>query len=336
MVKVTSICPACQFENKARADKCARCGVELDTTSKTIEVPKAARSKTPVPPLSSMKDAEMIRGSLVLFALDQQEPIVLPSEPEVVLGRNSTNGPQPTVDLTPYDAVNLGVSRRHAIIRCVDGAFTLEDQDSANGTWLNEEAVKSGTQHPLKSTDYVRLGNLKLFVYFNQGTGSLNKAQQALEKQIIVLKGSSSAEATPDYLVETVAPYCKAANDLQKLYDELLDRENKPVLIHMMKADPVLELHLKQAPALDRLLRYRKAHPLEVREKVIVGGMLVPRKLDLVEIDAATKQSAQMEFAAGWLREIAADLAEDKLSDAKQRLLPLLDRLFDAQFEAEM
>lgn len=48
------------------------------------------------------------------------------------------------------------VSRTHAIVRCIDGAFFLEDNASTNGTMHNEEVVVACK--PLKSGDTIRIG----------------------------------------------------------------------------------------------------------------------------------------------------------------------------------
>lgn len=58
--------------------------------------------------------------------------------------------------------VNLAdpdVSRRHAVIRAGDGgrAPTIDDLDSRNGTWVNDQRVEGPTT--LRNGDVVRLGN---------------------------------------------------------------------------------------------------------------------------------------------------------------------------------
>ena len=77
---------------------------------------------------------------------------------EIVLGRgNGTRGQAADIDLSGDPAV----SRRHAILRREpDGSWTLIDQGSANGTWVNDSAapVAPGAQVRLHDGDRVRLG----------------------------------------------------------------------------------------------------------------------------------------------------------------------------------
>jgi pSer/pThr/pTyr-binding forkhead associated (FHA) protein len=51
------------------------------------------------------------------------------------------------------------VSRRHAIIRLVDGEFVLTDLGSTNGTFVNGNAV---SDHALVADDEVRVGDTVL------------------------------------------------------------------------------------------------------------------------------------------------------------------------------
>jgi len=53
-----------------------------------------------------------------------------------------------------------GVSRRHALIRISGDRFVIEDLGSKNGTWRNEELVKSPVD--LQDGDRIRLGGLSL------------------------------------------------------------------------------------------------------------------------------------------------------------------------------
>lgn len=77
---------------------------------------------------------------------------------EIVLGRGSgTRGTVADIDLSGDPAV----SRRHAILRREpDGSWTLTDEGSANGTWVNDATVPvaPGAQVRLDDGDCVRVG----------------------------------------------------------------------------------------------------------------------------------------------------------------------------------
>jgi serine phosphatase RsbU (regulator of sigma subunit)/pSer/pThr/pTyr-binding forkhead associated (FHA) protein len=58
-----------------------------------------------------------------------------------------------------------GVSRRHAEIRKVGGAFFLADLRSRNKTLVNNTEVKAGADHPLKTGDRINICDVE-FIYY--------------------------------------------------------------------------------------------------------------------------------------------------------------------------
>ncbi len=66
-----------------------------------------------------------------------------------------------------YDFNDGLTSRFHAILAVnSDGAVTLEDLGSTNGTWLNEKRIESRTAVPLNSRDIFRVGG-KVMTYYS-------------------------------------------------------------------------------------------------------------------------------------------------------------------------
>jgi pSer/pThr/pTyr-binding forkhead associated (FHA) protein len=89
--------------------------------------------------------------------------IPLPEGEEIILGREDpVSGVYPGVDTTPHDGDEAGVSRQHAVIRRKDGGYTLEDLNSTNFTFLNQQKLTPKIEHDLKDGDQVRLGRLAL------------------------------------------------------------------------------------------------------------------------------------------------------------------------------
>jgi pSer/pThr/pTyr-binding forkhead associated (FHA) protein len=74
---------------------------------------------------------------------------------DVVLGRSAQNV---DVDLTPFHAVEHGVSRRHAMLRPSSSKLYLIDLGSTNGTRCNSVVV-SGAR-ALQHLDTISLGGL--------------------------------------------------------------------------------------------------------------------------------------------------------------------------------
>lgn len=102
---------------------------------------------------------------LVLFFPLETDPYILEISDSASLGRTDLRaGIHPTIDLTPYNAGLLGVSRFHAIISRVNTRFHLKDMGSTNGTRINGVKIPSYRLIPFKSGDALRLGHLNILV----------------------------------------------------------------------------------------------------------------------------------------------------------------------------
>jgi signal transduction histidine kinase len=81
---------------------------------------------------------------------------------DVVLG--SENGKTNVIDFSPFNARELGVSRRHAWVWTTGTGLFAVDLHSTNGTTLNGEKLKPGTPYQLCNGDVLSLGRLELVV----------------------------------------------------------------------------------------------------------------------------------------------------------------------------
>ena len=70
------------------------------------------------------------------------------------------SGFSPELDLTPFGALERGVSRRHATIQWAEGGYVLIDQHSNNGTWLEGARLVAGYAYQLPPRANVRFGDL--------------------------------------------------------------------------------------------------------------------------------------------------------------------------------
>lgn len=80
-------------------------------------------------------------------------------------------GRVPTADaiwmnLSTYDAEQLGISRQHALIRPEDDGYMLRDLGSTNGTFLNGLALEAHRSYPLQHQDELRFGQLSMQIFF--------------------------------------------------------------------------------------------------------------------------------------------------------------------------
>ncbi len=111
---------------------------------------------------------ESRENSLVIYVAGHSDsPITLNLNHSISFGRTHSTGSLKThIDLTRFDAMNMGVSRVHMYLHCKDGKFYVEDLDSTNGTFRNGFPLEPHEWTEIANGDEVRLGQLRLYVYF--------------------------------------------------------------------------------------------------------------------------------------------------------------------------
>ncbi len=107
--------------------------------------------------------------SLTLLIAGRDQPVVLeltPGQPIILGRRDGSVDIELLVDLTPYNACELGVSRKHAAIRDdLDGVEVI-DLSSTNGTYLNGQRLIPHVPRLLREGDEIRLGLLRVRVQY--------------------------------------------------------------------------------------------------------------------------------------------------------------------------
>jgi len=85
----------------------------------------------------------------------------------LVLGRRDPfSGDLPDIDLEKFDALDQGVSRRHATIVRRGTSLQIVDSGTPNGSFLNGQRLIPDQPRILRDGDQVRLGKLVLLVSF--------------------------------------------------------------------------------------------------------------------------------------------------------------------------
>lgn len=87
-------------------------------------------------------------------------PIGLEIFEDIVIGRTVVDGAEVDLDLTNYDGSNLGVSRRHALLRPRPDHLELIDLGSTNGTLCNAVKLRPGVPLKLGDGDTISFGGL--------------------------------------------------------------------------------------------------------------------------------------------------------------------------------
>ncbi len=138
---------------------------------------KVHEATPPAPELRPISGTEMLR------ATTQPEGAVTPwqiilqtlgTEPKVfgaeirrptVIGRvDPHTNVQVDLDMTPYGAAELGMSRQHAILLPSSEGLWIVDLDSTNGTWINGLFLQPGMKYRLRSGDRIEFGSLTVQV----------------------------------------------------------------------------------------------------------------------------------------------------------------------------
>lgn len=99
-----------------------------------------------------------------LFTEGMPAPAQFPLHERITIGRSDTKtrAAPPDVDLTPYDAEALGVSRLHLVLVPEGDYLMVTDLGSGNGTVLNGTRLEPNKPYALHMNDHLQLGRLHL------------------------------------------------------------------------------------------------------------------------------------------------------------------------------
>jgi pSer/pThr/pTyr-binding forkhead associated (FHA) protein len=144
-------CPECGFQNPVSANYCARCGTHLvkgeepSDVTQTYSVEELATDGADAPDIAVEGPALVVRSGG-----GRAGEHFVPSGARTVIGRS------PDCDVFLDDVT---VSRRHAVLVEEGGRFSIEDQGSLNGTFVNHARVD---RVELANGDEVQIGKYRL------------------------------------------------------------------------------------------------------------------------------------------------------------------------------
>ena len=175
-------CPACKMKNEAGGNVCIYCNTPLRgrASQKTVmlrniqevtgTLPDSYEDflHAPAPAAERFMDFEIPSKGIVLINLENGQPITMQDEDAFILGRVSAEVKtrELLVDLTELDALDLGVSRVHAMIRKNKNGYEIMDLESSNGSWLENQRLIPKQPYPIESGDRIRIGRLNMLVFY--------------------------------------------------------------------------------------------------------------------------------------------------------------------------
>jgi len=143
-------CPECGFQNPESANFCSKCGTALVRDAQGADTTMAYTPEE-VAEASPLDDLGMDGPALVVRSGGGRA-----GEHFVPKGESTTIGRSPDCDIFLDDVT---VSRRHAVIVRDGASFTIEDQGSLNGTFVNRRRIDRAQ---LEDGDEVQVGKYRL------------------------------------------------------------------------------------------------------------------------------------------------------------------------------
>lgn len=160
-----SICPVCGAPYRVGELACTYCGYVFVTSARTHKFEEdkdvAHRKSWPT------GEVLAIEQKPITFEIDGQR-LTLTIAETITVGRLSgiASDIVPDVDLSSFNAGELGVSRQHIRLRRKGTLIYVADLSSTNGTLLNGRRLIPEGERLIRSGDELRLGHLKVRVKF--------------------------------------------------------------------------------------------------------------------------------------------------------------------------
>lgn len=158
-------CPRCGKLNQIGDNYCYACGHLLQAVQigATKAFPDRAGDQQQRWGTAFLSETSYV----VLVVRGGSRPIRVLIKDEVTLGRAAPNNPvKPDIDLSAFNAEELGVSRIHAALRREENTIHVVDLSSKNYTYLNAQRVHPRESRVLRNGDEIRLGRLPVTVIF--------------------------------------------------------------------------------------------------------------------------------------------------------------------------
>lgn len=168
-------CPDCGAAQHEGVLYCEECGRFLVSDQETAVLPFSQMSTSHLTtPLTTNNLSPTESGfNITIVMPHNRQRITATITNTYRIGRSDYETQhRPELDLTDHDGIDLGVSRNHAVIHTAGERLVLQDLDSTNGTWLNNQRLAPKRYYPLKSGDEIRFGDLLIHLFVDEALPS--------------------------------------------------------------------------------------------------------------------------------------------------------------------
>jgi hypothetical protein len=180
-------CPSCGARLEPGSNFCDMCGGAVGGDASQVQAAPAPASPapasqpppsappSPVSPAPAPQPAPSapsapppiaaVPGKLVVQGTNAALPLPA-GKTEIFIGREDpVSGVFPEIDLTDHGGDEGGVSRKHARVFVQGQQVYIEDLNSTNYTYVNQQKITPGQPHPLNDGDELRFGRVKVNYY---------------------------------------------------------------------------------------------------------------------------------------------------------------------------
>jgi len=169
------LCPNCHHEEVPGALFCSECGAQLvfEDAANTTAFPERGMIMDDLPGTAPMQPnmTSTLRARIMVHIIDNGKLIPVTDKTEFTVGRASEGQPiTPDVDLGEYNALDLGVSRLHIVVRLVGDRLSIMDLGSSNGTFVNGIRLPANSEQAVSSGDVVSLGKFRIQILVNRNS----------------------------------------------------------------------------------------------------------------------------------------------------------------------
>lgn len=158
-------CPQCGHYCHPHDIHCPECNsplISLGPTTHKVKRPHSLETGE-----SKAIDVFAVDAVAILTVLSGEGTLTTDVDKPIVLGRRLLANDERLLDLSPFNAFQQGVSRRHCRLQRRGYRLIITDLGSSNGTYLNNERLLPFKDYIIAHGDHLVLGTFQINITFS-------------------------------------------------------------------------------------------------------------------------------------------------------------------------